>query len=1083
MRIALICCMLSLAVQAFGQSTATRMAERHARINALYEKEDYAAVIKLVEDQLRDATDSPWIDSIYRYTYKYGRAQWKVNGAQAGQASAERIVQRVLRDDPKGMHRLDALNELSWILYETGDLAGCARVDSMAMEVADHFKEIPPTNRGKTRYNLGFDHSALGNHSQAVRFFKEGIRIYEQADTVPRTHLAESGNALGAAYWHLGRNKEAELAYKEALRWLGDDPLDVDIMSRKANTLGNLGILWQDAGDLVRSRNYYQQAMELQGRVVEEATNPTTRDEAMLNRSRTYANVATIYFALGDMAMTRKLLDMAMADRSSVLEPDDPKLLFLLDLYADLETAVGNTARAEELETRYLASCEQRFGQWSDRTATAYAKLAGLAATRGDLQLATELFAKSIVIQERVAERDTDPALANIHLARAHMYSTNGHAELALADLQRAKAILVRVHGPNGHKVIQADIDIAAMLVETDQLEAAHGVIVHALDQLAGRRSSKEGGASPAFMLPHLLPAAIHQKVMIERAMFPDRTGAASDLRELDSAIKALERNKSALQDEESQLLLYGAQQKVFDLARDIAYEAYEQEQDERWKDKLFNLTEKDRSILLKSRLNGFASLSVAGVPDSVVEQGVLLRKRLDIDPQDPQSFLDLPAYEAEYARYLNSLQQDHPDYFRLKYGETTLGITEVQRDLLGPHQSLLSYSASQEHLYIIVIEKQRSAVLRVPLAGIDDLVIALNEAMLAREVKAYCAAAHQLYQKIFEPVRGFISTSELLIVPDNELLYLNFEALLDAPSSGTDFKEHLLIQDYTISYLLSASTALQFGRLERLRGEGAFAVAPGFSDELKESYLANVRDPELVDRAYLSYVQQPFAVRSAQGLGKLLSAKVLVGEAADEAGFKANAARYGIIHLGTHAEVNSTAPLYSKLVLSKGGDPSSGAEDGYLHAYEIFELQLRAELAVLTACETGTGKAYSSEGVRSLAYSFAYAGCPSLVMSLWKIDEKSSAGIIDSFYRNLAADQAKNSALRQAKLDYLKNAQDELALPYYWAGLVLVGDVSPVNDLGERSPAWLWILTVGSMGMVALWAIHRWSRSGPGSL
>lgn len=1077
MRKALICCMLSLAVQAFGQSTATRMAERHARIDPLYEKENYAAVITLVDEQLRDATEAPWTDSIYRYTYKYGRAQWKVNGSEAGQASAERIAQRVLRDDPKGMHRLDALNDLSWILYETGDLAGCARVDSMAMDVADRFKDIPLANRGKTRYNLGFDHSALGNYTLAVRFFKEGMRIYEQADTVPRTHMAESGNALGAAYWHLGRNKEAEQAYKEALHWLGDDRQDVELMSRKANTLGNLGILWQDAGDLVRSRNYYQQAMELQGRVVEEATNPTTRDEAMLNRSRTYANVATIYFALGDMAMTRKLLDKAMADRSSVLEPDDPKLLFLLDLYADLETAMGNTARAEELETKYLASCEQRFGQWSDRTATAYAKLAGLAATRGDLQLATELFAKSIVIQERIAERDTDPALASIHLARAHMYSTNGQADLALADLQRAKAILVRVHGANGRKVIQTDIDIAEMLVKTGQLEAAQGTIVHALEQLEGRRSSKGGGSSPAFMLPHLLPAAIHQKVMIERAMYPERSGAASDLRELDVAIEALERNKSALQDEESQLLLYGAQQKVFDLARDIAYEAYEREQDERWKDKLFNLTEKDRSILLKSRLNEFASLSVAGVPDSVVEHGVLLRKRLDIDPDDPQSLLDLPAHEAEYARYLSSLQQDHPDYFRLKYGETTLGIAEVQRDLLGHHQTMLSYSASEENLYIIVIEKQRSAVLRIPLAGIDTMVIALNEAMLAREVKTYCAAAYQLYQKIFEPVRGFISNGELLIVPDNELLYLNFEALLDAPSSEADFKEHLLIQDYTISYLLSASTALQFGRLERLRGEGAFAVAPGFSDELKGSYLANVRDPDLVDRAYLSYVQQPFAVLTAQGLGKLLSAKVLVGGAADEAGFKANAERYGIIHLGTHAEVNSTAPLYSKLVLSKGVDPSSSAEDGYLHAYEIFELQLRAELAVLTACETGSGKAYSSEGVRSLAYSFAYAGCPSLVMSLWKIDEKSSARIIDSFYRNLADDQAKNVALRQAKLDYLKNAQDELALPYYWAGLVLVGDVSPVSDLGGNSPSWLWILMVALALIIAFWAIRRWSR------
>ena len=1069
------CALVMWVGQLLGQSSNAQLAERHGRIVAMYTEENYAAVIALVDQQLRDATASPWADSIYRYTYKYGRAQWKVNGAEAGKAAAGRVVQRVQRDDPNGMHQLDALNDLSWIMYETGDPAGCARVDSLAMKVADRFKDVPIASRGKARHNLGFDHSALGNHTAAAGFFEEATRIYAKADSVPKSNMADSYNGLGSAYWHLGRNKEAEAAYKEALRWLGDEEDDIDLVARKANTLGNLGILWQDAGNLVRSRAYYQQAMELQGRVVQEATDPTTRDEAMLNRSRSYVNVATIYFALGDMAMTRKLLDKAMADRSQVLEPDDPKLLFLLDLYADLETAVGNNERAEELEKRYLASCEQRFGQWSDQTATANLKLAGLAATRGETDRASALFAKSIAIQERIGEQDTDPILAKILLARADMYADHGKPAQALVDLQQARAIFFRVHGADGRKVIQADIDIANMHLRTGQLEAAQRTIESALTQLEGRRVNNTATIATTFLLPHLLPSAIHQKVVIDRAMRPDHPADEADLNELDNAIAALERNKAALQDEESKLLLYGAQRKVFDLARDVAFEAYDRRKDERWMDKLFTLTEKDRSILLKSKLNEFASMSVAGVPDPVVEQGAQLLKQLDIDPDDPQSLLDLPKHEAEYERYLNTLQRDHPNYFQLKYGETTLGIADVQRDLLKEGQSLLAYSASKEHVYIIVIEKDRSAVVRTPFAGIDSLVIALNKAMVAREANAYCTAAHQLYQRIFEPVRGLLTNTELLIVPDNELYYLNFEALLSRPSTTANFKQHLLIQEYTISYLLSASAAIQFKGLERQRGRGTLAVAPGFSDALKTNYLAAVRDSSMVDRSFLNLVQQPFAVLTAKGLGNLLSAEVRVGEQADEAGFKSQAERFSIIHLGTHTEVNNTSPLYSKLILSKGSDASSNAEDGYLHAYEIFELQLRAELAVLTACETGTGKAYSSEGVRSLAYSFAYAGCPSLVMSLWQIDEKSSAGIIDQFYRNLADKQAKNVALRQAKLDYLNSAQDELALPYYWAGLVLVGDVEPVEVEG----GWPWGMLIGAVLLlsVVVRAFLRWRR------
>ncbi|MCB0785373.1 MAG: CHAT domain-containing protein, partial [Flavobacteriales bacterium] len=86
-----------------------------------------------------------------------------------------------------------------------------------------------------------------------------------------------------------------------------------------------------------------------------------------------------------------------------------------------------------------------------------------------------------------------------------------------------------------------------------------------------------------------------------------------------------------------------------------------------------------------------------------------------------------------------------------------------------------------------------------------------------------------------------------------------------------------------------------------------------------------------------------------------------------------------------------------------------------------------------------------AGEGVRSLAHSFAYAGCPSLVMALWQVDEKSTAEILDRFYDGLADGLPKHEALRRAKLDFLDRAAGELALPYYWGGLVLVGDVTPV--------------------------------------
>jgi CHAT domain-containing protein len=282
-----------------------------------------------------------------------------------------------------------------------------------------------------------------------------------------------------------------------------------------------------------------------------------------------------------------------------------------------------------------------------------------------------------------------------------------------------------------------------------------------------------------------------------------------------------------------------------------------------------------------------------------------------------------------------------------------------------------------------------------------------------------------------------------------------------------------MLIQRHAIAYLLSATTALQFAELHEQRSSKALALAPGFSDELKQDYIARIGDPSRVDRQFLSYVRQPFAIGTAEKLGDLLSARVMTGSSASEQAFRELARDHGILHLGTHAELNESSPMYSRLVLAKDL-PGTGTDgDGYLHAYEIYELDLRAQLAVLTACETGIGKNEAGEGVRSLGYGFAYAGCPSLVTSLWSIDEKVSSEIITRFYGYLADGMPKHLALRQAKLDHLESAIGELTHPYYWAGLVLVGDVEPIERPDDSKRFYLWWV----IGALALAGLIWWRR------
>ncbi len=129
--------------------------------------------------------------------------------------------------------------------------------------------------------------------------------------------------------------------------------------------------------------------------------------------------------------------------------------------------------------------------------------------------------------------------------------------------------------------------------------------------------------------------------------------------------------------------------------------------------------------------------------------------------------------------------------------------------------------------------------------------------------------------------------------------------------------------------------------------------------------------------------------------------------------------------------------PDFSSLVLSK--DTNSG-EDGFLQATEIFNLNLNADLVVLSACQTGLGKLVRGEGMIGLTRAFMYAGTPAVMVSLWSVSDISTATLMGEFYRNLVKHNLnKTDALRKAQLALLKDGK--FAHPFYWAPFVLVGD------------------------------------------
>jgi hypothetical protein len=194
----------------------------------------------------------------------------------------------------------------------------------------------------------------------------------------------------------------------------------------------------------------------------------------------------------------------------------------------------------------------------------------------------------------------------------------------------------------------------------------------------------------------------------------------------------------------------------------------------------------------------------------------------------------------------------------------------------------------------------------------------------------------------------------------------------------------------------------------------------------------------------------------------------------ATEKEFKRLAPEAGIIHIATHARVDDENPMFSKLVFS--ADPSS-EEDGCLNTYELYNMNLNADMVVLSACNTGCGKLIGGEGIMNLARGFVYAGCQSVVLSLWSVDDQSNSVLMKKFYRELSEGRTKDQALRQAKLELMQENNSAYSDPFYWAGMVSMGNPDPVQVRNRKNIHAGFIMPAGAVFTVLILLVGSRAR------
>lgn len=360
----------------------------------------------------------------------------------------------------------------------------------------------------------------------------------------------------------------------------------------------------------------------------------------------------------------------------------------------------------------------------------------------------------------------------------------------------------------------------------------------------------------------------------------------------------------------------------------------------------------------------------------------------------------------------------------------TQFALHEIQK-ALNQDEVILEYVLQEPSSMCVAIS--RESVQRAKL--VSGYVIESNISAYREEIlkgRQGSQIARRLYDLLLAPIAGFEQKRRITIIPGGQIHLLPFEALI-APSGDYVINAHM------INYSPSAAVALLNRKVLRNpdRHNRLLAVADPRSPSPKAMRSALFAGVSESARLYGARMEVLSIANSLKGATETVT---LLGNDASEAAIKAmNMAEFNILHFAVHGIHDTNYLAGSALVLGSHVDET---EDGILQAWEISRMQLKADLVVLSACDTAVGKPSGQDGISDLVQAFLLAGSRTVVGSIWPAEDRSTAHLIACFYGYLARGMDKGSALRQAKLDFIEKYKTA-ALPILWAGMVMIGDSS----------------------------------------
>lgn len=372
--------------------------------------------------------------------------------------------------------------------------------------------------------------------------------------------------------------------------------------------------------------------------------------------------------------------------------------------------------------------------------------------------------------------------------------------------------------------------------------------------------------------------------------------------------------------------------------------------------------------------------------------------------PQMPESAQQISSLRHQYAEALSQLKATNPEYVSIRT-INPLTLNEVQK-LLDAESTLVSYFITLDKTQAFIITRDSFQAVTLPVTEQELYTTISAFRGFADNNNPHPQSLQKLYNWLVKPLNPYLKTSLVGIVPHGVLHYLPFAALTDGKRYFGD--EHKL-------FYLPSTSILPFIQQKR---------------KMNNSTLLSMSQSQPEGLTVLNYADQ-----MATEIAKIYHTTALTSPAATETALRVHAVDSGIIFLAAHGKLNTSSPLFSRIILAPDKE-----NDGLLEVHEVYELDLKkANLVVLSSCQTQLGRQSLGDDIVGLNRAFIYAGTPTVVASLWSVSEKPTSEMIIAFFKNLKNGMGKAAALQAAQAQ----TRAKYPNPYYWAAFVLTGDPS----------------------------------------